>query len=310
MKTQPTRYKDFFKLITLMLAIALFPGCSADGDNLSLGPLPNADFEAIVEPDGHTVRLINRTNAHSIAYWTIPSTGQKFTGNEIMTSFIFADTYEISLMVAAQGGMASVTKEVTTTQNDPDACDPGRALGFIAGCTEKIWRLNPEAGAYQVGPGPDNGEWWSSGAGDITERACEFNDDYTFVFDAVGTFIYDNKGDYFADNYLGGGNGTCEPNSNLQPAQQAWASGDFNFSISEGTGVRELGQLTLVGTGAHIGLQKVHNGGETEAGPVGDSIVYDILEMTQDAGGQGYDILKLGVNIGGDAWWTFTLRSF
>ena len=79
---------------------------------------------------------------------------------------------------------------------------------------------------------------------------------------------------------------------------------------AEGTGVKKLGQLRLVGKGAHIGVKKAHNGGETATGPVNDFVLYDILEMTKNKDGAGYDILKVGVNIGGDAWWTMTLRSF
>src|SRR5690606_29003491 len=107
------------------------------------------------------------------------------------------------LQAVTRGGLATATKSVSIAQNDPAACNPDRALGFIAGCTEKNWKLNPEAGAFKVGPGPDNGSWWSSGAGDVSARACEFNDVFTFRFDAEGTYIYDNKGDFFADGYLG-----------------------------------------------------------------------------------------------------------
>ena len=70
-----------------------------------------------------------------------------------------------------------------------------------------------------VGPGPNNGSWWSSGPGEVTSRSCEFNDEYTFHFNAAGTFEYDNKGDFYADGYLGSGSSGCEPNSNL-PANQ------------------------------------------------------------------------------------------
>lgn len=246
----------------------------------------------------------------SIAYWSEESTNQKLEGDIAYTNFVFADTYNITLLVVAQGGTATVTKQVTTTQDDQEACNPDRVLGFLASCTEKTWKLNPEAGTYQVGDqGPDVGNWWASGADEVISRACEFNDEYTFKFDRQGTFIYDNKGDFYADGYLGNGTDGCEPNSNLSPAQQPWASGEFRYAITEGTGVRELGQLQVIGTGAHIGLQKVRNGAENTAEPA-TSITYDILEMTQNVDGQGYDILKLGVNIGGDAWWTFTLRSY
>lgn len=291
----------------LALTAALFQGCTEEKFNLST--IPNADFEVQSGSDANAVTLINKTPGSSIAYWNVPATGQKAQGASADFRFTFAGTYDVELLLITQGGTTTVTKQVTIAQSDPAACNPDRALGFIAGCTEKTWKLNPQAGAYQVGPGPNDGSWWSSGAGDVTGRACEFNDEYTFAFNAEGTFNYDNKGDFYADGYLGAGSSGCEPNSNLPAAQQPWASGTFRFTVTESGGANNLGQLRLNGAGAHIGLQKVHNGGETTSGPVGNSIVYDILEMTQNVGGQGYDILKVGVNIGGEAWWTFTLRS-
>lgn len=298
-----------FKSFCVAFGAILFGACSNDSEKLSLGQLPNADFEVVIGPDGNSVQLINKTNVPSIAYWTVESTGQKLTGDTANLRFTFEGSYDITLLAAAQGGMATTTKGVTISQNDPTACNADKLLGFIAGCTEKTWKLNPEAGTFKVGPGPDDGSWWSSGAGEVADRACEFNDEYTFVFDAEGTFIYDNKGDFYADGYLGSGTHGCEPNSNLPAAQQAWASGEFRFTVTENAGVNGLGQLQLVGAGAHIGLQKVHNGGETESGPAGNSITYDVLEMTHDVNGEGYDMLKVGVNIGDEAWWTFTLRS-
>lgn len=289
--------------------ILVLGGCTPDFKGEDLGPLPTPDFEALPGPDANTVILVNKSSSKSIPYWTV-STGQTLAGDSAHLRLIFAGTYQVTLTAAGRGGMATVTKDVTIATSDPTACDPSKALGFIAGCTSKTWKLNPEAGTYKVGEGPEMGNWWSSGAGDVTGRACEFNDEYIFHFNAEGTFVYDNKGDYYADGYIGAGSFGCEPNSNLSGAQAAWASGNFNFSVIEGTGVRNLGQLRVIGTGAHIGLQKVHNGGETTSGPAGTSILYDVLDMQQNVGGQGYDILVLGVNIGGNGWWTFTLRSY
>jgi hypothetical protein len=304
-----TRYKTFNVNSWLLITALLFAACTPDFKGEDLGPLPQPDFEVLPGPDANTVVLVNKSDQTSIPYWSV-STGANLSGDSAQLRLIFAGTYQVTMTAAGRGGMASVTKDVTITQSDPTACDPSKALGFIAGCTSKTWKLNPDGGAYKVGPGPDNGSWWSSGVGDVTGRSCEFNDEYIFSFNAEGTFVFDNKGDYYADGYMGAGTWGCEPNSNLSGAQAAWASGNFNFAVIEGTGVSGLGQLRVIGTGAHIGLQKVHNGGETTSGPVGTSITYDILEMSQNVGGQGYDIMKLGVNIGGDAWWTFTLRSY
>jgi len=294
----------------LAAVLSLLAGCTDDSGDLSLGALPTADFEAVVTEGSNVVQLVNTTAEPTIAYWTVENTGQSFKGDTAHVNFIFAGTYEITLLAVGQGGTTSVTKEVTIAQSDPTACNPDRALGFIAGCTEKVWRYNPEAGAFKVGDqGPDAGNWWASTADDVTGRACEFNDEFTFHFDAAGTFVYDNKGDFYADAYLGSSSTSCEPAGNLTGDQAAWNSGTFSFSVIEGAGVNGLGQLVLTGRGAHIGIKKAHNGGETPTGPVGNSVTYDILAMEQNVGGNGYDILKIGVNIGGSGWWTFTLRS-
>jgi len=290
------------------LLIVLVPFQACKEENYSLGTIPNADFEVQAGEDANTVVFVNKTPGSSIAFWKA-NTGQGAKGDEVSMRFTFEGTYDITLTAVTQGGIATVTKQVSITQSDPTACNPDRALGFIAGCEQKVWKLNPDAGAYKVGPNPDDGSWWQNTAGDVASRACEFNDEYTFVFNAEGTFNYDNKGDFYADGYLGSGSQGCEPNSNLPAAQQPWASGQFRFSVTETGGVKGLGQLVVAGTGAHIGLQKVHNAGEATAGPTWNSITYDIIEMTQNAGGQGYDILKVGVDIGGGTWWTFTLRS-
>src|SRR5690606_6796185 len=167
-------------------------------------------------------------------------------------------------------------------------------LGFIAGCTEKIWRYNPEAGAFKVGDqGPDAGNWWASTASDITGRACEFNDEFTFHFNAEGTFVYDNKGDFYADSYLGSNTTSCEPAVNLTGDQATWNSGTFKFSIIEGTGVNGLGQCVLTRQGSHSGIKKGHDGGDTPTGSVGNSVTYGILAMEQNAGGKGHDVPKI-----------------
>src|SRR5690606_38823650 len=112
----------------------------------SLGALPSPDFEILAGPDANTIILVNKTNEPSIPYWSV-NTGQSVTGDSARLRLIFAGTYDVTLQVAAKGGMASVTKPVTIAASDPTACSPANPIGFIASCTEKTWRLNPAAGA-------------------------------------------------------------------------------------------------------------------------------------------------------------------
>lgn len=294
-------------VITVCIALATVPSCKKEGQGLSLNALPKPDFEVVTGSNANNLVLVNKTNVPSIAYWKV-STGTSLQGDSAKLGLVFAGSYTVKLIVTAQGGIDSVSKTITVATSDPTAC-VNTPLGFLASCTKKTWKLLPEAGAYKVGEGAGNGNWWSSGAGDVTGRSCEFNDEYTFSFNAEGTFAYDNKGDFYADGSLGHNTYACEPTENYTAAQKPWGSGTFAFSFAPGAGVKGLGQLTVKGLGAHIGLQKVYNGGENASGPQSSAITYDVLEMSHNDAGN-YDVLRLGVGIGGAGWWTFALRSY
>ncbi|MDB5250888.1 MAG: hypothetical protein JWP27_57 [Flaviaesturariibacter sp.] len=297
------------RLIPASLGLALLAGigCTPEKNDGELGSLPKADFEIIQATGSNKVKLVNKTNMPSMAYWTL-SNGQKFSGDTATASFTFAGTYKATLLVAAHGGLDSISKNITITQNDPTACqDPNNVQAFLAGCTQKKWRLMPSGYAEMVGPNPGDGSWWGNPAGDVTgQGACEWNDDYLFSFDAPGTYKFDNKGDFYDDGYMGLSNFTCEPNANLTGAQALWGSGTFSYTVTPASNGSRA-KLTLNGRGAHVAMAKVQNGGEFTSGPVNNSLTYDILSMTHES---GYDKLVLTVQAGSGVWWTYTLRTF
>ncbi len=292
------------------IAACFFSACTGDDVNASLGALPEASFAVVQAKDANRVTLVNKTNMPSIPYWST-SNGMKAEGDSVTFNFIFKGTYTITLAAVAHGGIDSVSKSITIDQNDPDACQ-GTVQGFIAGCSQKTWRLNPAAYAEMVGPDPGAGTWWGNGAAEVSGgRACDFNDEWTFHFDAEGTMNYDNKGDYFSEDYLGLSNNSCGVNADLTATQKPWASGTFHYTIIPDAGVKpEYGQLKVTGTGAHIGLARVTNGADNKSAPV-ESITYDIIGMEHKS---GYDLLTLTINESSDpqsaTWWTFTLRSY
>jgi hypothetical protein len=222
-------------------------------------------------------------------------------------NFVFAGSYTITLYVAGHGGIDSVTQPVTIAQSDPNAC-VGTTFGFIAGCTSRTWKLNPAAGAMGVGPsGPGDISWWQNTAGDVTGRAGDFDDTYTFSFNAAGTYVFNDGGDFYSDGYMGTIPYTTQNDQFYTDAQKAWSSGTFSYVFIPGTGAKKLGQIELVGLGAHLGLPKVTNAAETTSGPVATSITYDIISMSTDSDGHSH--LQLSVNTGGTEWWTFNLIS-
>ena len=287
----------------ILLLFAVFANsCKYEVKDLIAKPVASFTVSPAGVPNKY---ILTSTSTNSFRYDWDKAAGSGFVQGKAVDTvyFPYLGNYTVRLQVYGQSGMDITSQVISVAANDPTAC-MGTPLGFITSCTSKKWKLDPTTAAYKVGPGPNDGSWWSSGAGDVTGRSCEFNDEYVFVFSAARTFNYDNKGDFYGDGYLGDNTHTCQPSSNYTAIQAPFGSGSFTYSFTAGTGVAGLGQLTVIGTGAHIGLQKVRNGGEVPT--PASSITYDVLAATS-AG--GYDLLTLGVNFG-PGWWTFRLRSF
>jgi hypothetical protein len=312
--------KHILKVSFAVLALAglvLFFGCNK-GTELSLGDVPTPAFTAAVGTDGHTVTLINNSDIPSIPYWSVPALNLGYgdlQGDSVEVNFIFPGTYSIQMLVVGSGGIDSLTKSVTTTQPDGNACSSANALGFIASCTQKTWKLKPAAGTLWVSQFAGGaGSWWQSGDGDVTARPCTFNDTYTFKFNSSGDYIFDDGGDFYAEDYSGDPTWSCRASSTYPANQANWASGNFKYAIITGAGVKGLGQLKVIGTGAHIGLNKPINNNEVTNSST-TSVTYDIWSMTlnkTDALGT-YDELVLTFHYGSwsatEGWWTYTLYS-
>lgn len=298
------RYYSY--LLMIFVLTSFFISCKYDVKEL--GSKPAASFTVTPVTGTPNKYVLTSTSQNAFRYdWDKAGGTGYVQGKQVDTVYFpYLGSYTVRLFVFGQSGTDSAKQVVTVTANDPTAC-VGTQLGFITSCTSKKWKLDPAAAAYKVGPGPDDGSWWSNATGDVAARSCEFNDEYIFEFSANRTFTYDNKGDFFGDGYLGNNTGTCQPSSNYTAVQAPWGSGIFKYTFTQGAGIRGLGQLTVIGLGAHIGLQKVRNGGEVTSGPA-SSITYDVLAAVHNPA--GYDLLTLGVDIGGGGWWTFRLRSF
>ena len=152
------------------------------------------------------------------------------------------------------------------------------AIGQIEG----TWKLAAEAGALAVGPSLGNLSWFQSTAADINTRACLFDDEY--VFNADGTF----QNILGADTWLEGWQGAAEGCG--APVAPHDGSGSFTWTENAGT-------VTVNGTGAFLGLAKVHNTGElTSPGNAVASITYNY-----SVSGDG-NRMTLDINFGGGVW--------
>lgn len=285
-------------IITSLVAVVLLVLSACDPtieDKITLGAAPQAAFSyEFIDPNN--VRFTNTTiDEYFLIDWEFNGAVDTAYGNVTEVAYLEAGDYEVSLSVFGSGGSTTVTETITITQNDPGACEA--VMQFLTDCGTKVWGLSPEAGALFVGPNDGSGtQWWANSADDVTDRSCDWNDDYTFTKDGNdgGIYDYDSKGDLWGEPYMGLGSEACYSEGDLPADRAAWGSGTHGFQILPATGT-EIAKLRVFGEGAFLGLRKPANGAEVEFPQ--QEVVYDILEMDQNNG-----VLVIQVDIGGGLW--------
>lgn len=155
------------------------------------------------------------------------------------------------------------------------------------------WTLEPIAGALGVGPGQGNVSWWASGDGDVTGRACLFDDVYTF--DANGNFSMALGTETWLEPWQG-----TDPEACGTPVAPHDGTGSFTYT-------RTGNDLKLIGTGAHVALAKVVNGAElSNPANAPADVTYIISDFSDDGTNRR---MTLQIFAGGETWWQFKLIS-
>ncbi len=149
---------------------------------------------------------------------------------------------------------------------------------------ESTWKLAPQAGALAVGPDATNLTWWSNSSGDVTTRACLFDDSVKFAPGGTMTHYMDGN------TWLEGWQGAAPDGCGAPVAPHNGGQATYNFDAAAGT-------LTVNGLGAHLGLAKVTNTGElTSPANAVSSITYNV------AFSNGGNTMTLGINFGPGYW--------
>jgi len=151
---------------------------------------------------------------------------------------------------------------------------------------EGTWKLANQAGALGVGPGLGDISWWSNQVGDLTTRACLFDDSVTF--NANGSFMTYQDNSTWIEGWQSGGapEGCGTPVAPHNGSNAAtWA---YNSASSE---------LTLNGVGAFIGLAKAINGAEIN-NPANAPASVTYLITLQNGG----NTMVADISIGGGYW--------
>ena len=145
------------------------------------------------------------------------------------------------------------------------------------------WQLYPGAGAMGVGPNQGDTGWWSSSEGDVETRACLFDDIYAFNADGSFENILQDA------TWLEGWQGVAEGCGTPVAPHDGTATATWSEDGSS---------VTLDGTGAFLGLAKVHNNGElSDPADAPASITYEITSLSEDA-------MTLDINYS-FGWWRF-----
>jgi hypothetical protein len=152
-----------------------------------------------------------------------------------------------------------------------------------------MWRLADQAAALAVGPNQGDGSWWSNTAGDVTTRACLFDD--SISFDAMGNMVHYMDGNTWLEVWQGVAQDEC--GSPVAP-HDGTTNAPYTYVYDSGAGT-----LTVNGIGAHIGLPKAVNGGQL-SNPVDApaSVTYQVSFVNAN------NTMIADINYG-TGWWRF-----
>jgi hypothetical protein len=161
------------------------------------------------------------------------------------------------------------------------------SLGFSQ-TPEGTWKLSQVAGALAVssGEGATGSIWWQNSIGDVSTRACLFDDEY--VFNADNSFTNVMGTATWLETWQGVGSESCgtpvAPHNGSNAA--TWAYSAANKTI------------ILSGVGAHLGLAKVITGAEiSTAAAAPASITYKVTDISATS-------MTIDMYVGGN-WWRF-----
>ena len=158
---------------------------------------------------------------------------------------------------------------------------------------EGSWSFSPEAGAMGVGGAPGDYSWWSIDEAGVTTRSCVFDDEY--VFNADGSFTNVQGADTWLEGWQAG--------TPTEGCGAAIAPHDGSIAATY-TVDATAGTVTIVGSGAYLGLAKVTNQGE-DGVATADTKVYSYV---LSADGTTVDFTIQGFNSGvATAEWIFKM---
>ena len=194
---------------------------------------------------------------------------------------IYAEAGDYNLKVIARG-MGAATIEYVETVNIQ------APITLMAEDLIGTWVLAPEAGSLGVGPAPGDTSWWAIDEQGIMDRACYFDDTYTFGQDGSFTNVLG------AESWIEGWQGGAEACGTPVAPHDGSASATYTVDGAAGT-------VTLEGSGAYIGLAKAVNAGELPNVAVPESVTYSVT-LAEDK-----TTMNVVIEAGSGVFWQYKL---
>jgi len=277
----------------LVFSLLGLAACEPDIDEKTILPAApgSASFD-VVDLGDNTYELVNTTPDGFLFNWDLGN-GATETAESVTVTYPKAGVYVVTLTVFNAGGHASGTNSIIVAEDleiKAEPCAAGTLAEYLSNCDQKTWKLNPAEGALLVAPVDFSEIWWQSGANEVTDRFCAWDDTWTFFGD--GNMKYDTKGDIWGEDYLGF-DFACVPTEDMPDDTAAWGDGEHTYIAQEATQ-----QVQLNGLGAFMGIPKAANG--QEVGFPQASVTYDVVEKRTNS--EGKDILVVQVNYTAGIW--------
>ncbi|MFO7999487.1 MAG: PKD domain-containing protein [Bacteroidales bacterium] len=174
-------------IILISLLVLILKGCAPYEDaKPDIDPAPKAeDLEIIVQTTDDPFRFtfINNSNVKGIANWDLGN-GRRAKGDEVTGYYATPDTYIITLTLYTNGGSASITHSLTTTETDYALFDDP-FFTVLSGGPEALegrtWVIDSmRTGHLGVGPADAlTPIWWAANPLEKTGRRI-YDDEFTF----------------------------------------------------------------------------------------------------------------------------------
>jgi hypothetical protein len=198
------KYKYFSRLTGILAILLMVSACEPQlADKPDIGLPPTADqLDFTITPGSTDFKYVmtNTSSVTGIASWDLGN-GTKSSQATSIGTYPLPGTYTITMTLVTRGGVATISKNLTTTKTDFSVFDNPITLALSGGFSAvdgKTWAIDSMAkGHMSVGPaGSDGTSWWMANPLEKSAAKVLYDDLITFKLNGL-VVTYVNHGQSF-----------------------------------------------------------------------------------------------------------------